>query len=174
METITPGVIYSCGYQLRTLPDFLDHLQKANVTVVLDVRETPWSYRPGFSAKPLREALQAAGIDYEHARYAGNPKPLRRIAASHQHCLELYADHLEQQPDIVAQFDAWLQPRLAQGQSVCLLCYERHPADCHRAILLYRWQAQTGHDALIVHLDPDGAPRFTTQDLAAVQALVCA
>ncbi|MBC8084414.1 MAG: DUF488 domain-containing protein [Hymenobacter sp.] len=173
MNLPPPGIIYSCGYQLRTLPDFLQQLQQAHVTVVLDVRETPWSYRPGFSAKPLRAVLAAAGVEYEHARYAGNPKSLRSRADSHQHCLGLYAEHLGQQPEIVTQFDCWLQPQLAQGRNVCLLCYERHPADCHRAVLLYRWQALTGHDALIVHLNPDGAPRFTTQDLTAVQALVC-
>lgn len=170
----TDNIIYSCGYQLRPLADFLSRLQEAQVTVVLDVRETPWSYRPGYSAKPLREALAEVGIEYEHARYAGNPKKLRKEASSHQHCLELYGDHLTENPEIIEQFDEWLQHRLNQGQNVCLLCYERHPADCHRAVLLYRWQAATGQETVIVHLDPDGAPRFTTQDLAAVQALAYA
>lgn len=164
--------IYTCGYQLRTINDFIPLLQEAGISVVIDVRETPWSYRPGFSAKPLQAALSAVGIDYEHARYAGNPKKLRTQAASHQHCLELYADLLIQQPGVVKQFNDWLQPHLARGTKVCLLCYERHPADCHRAVLLYRWQAVTGQEPKIIHLDPDGAPRFTTQDLVAVQALV--
>lgn len=167
----TPSVIYSCGYQLRPISDFLSKLQEAQVSVVLDVRETPWSYRPGYSAKPLREALTEAGIEYEHARYAGNPKQLRRQASSHQHCLDLYGHHLTENPVVLEQFDEWLQARLARQQNICLLCYERHPADCHRAILLYRWQALSGHQASIVHLDPDGAPRFTAQDLAAVKAL---
>ncbi|WP_071595245.1 DUF488 domain-containing protein [Hymenobacter aerophilus] len=174
MKSPSAASIFSCGYQLRTLPSFIEHLHQADVKIVLDVRETPWSYRPGFSAKPLREGLAAEGIGYEHARYAGNPKAIRKQADSHQHCLELYADHLEQYPDIVTQFDQWIQPHLAQHTNVCLLCYERHPADCHRAYLLYRWQNVTGHDVSIIHLDPEGAPRFTNQDLTAVQALVCA
>lgn len=168
------NTVYSCGYQLRPLADFLNQLQEAQVDIVLDVRETPWSYRPGYSAKPLREALAETGIEYHHARYAGNPKHLRREASSHQHCLDLYAKHLTSQPEILTQLDEWLKSKLAQGQVVCVLCYERHPADCHRAILLYRWQALSSYSADIVHLDPLGAPRFTSQEITAVRELAFA
>jgi uncharacterized protein (DUF488 family) len=60
------------------------------VDVLVDVRETAWSHKPGFSKRGLEGALRVHGIAYVHARFAGNPKGLRVGAASHEECLRLY------------------------------------------------------------------------------------
>ena len=53
------------------------------------------------------------------------------------------------------EFEKELQ---AAGKRVCLLCYERHPGDCHRGVLAGRWAA-AGHGA-VDHIAPDGCPRL--------------
>lgn len=166
------GTIYSIGYQMRSTDDFIAHLRNAGVSAVIDVRETPWSHRPGYSAKALNELLTQNGIEYVPAKFAGNPKALRTKASNHAQSLDLYADHIAERPEVVEQFDRTIQPYLQRGQSVCLLCYERHPADCHRAVLVHRWQSVKNAKTTISHLDPLGAVRFTTYQIETIVNLV--
>ena len=171
-QSIQEGAVFSLGYQLRQPLDFINLLIGAKVDTVIDVRQTPWSHRPGFSAKPLQEALREAGIDYIHAKFAGNPKALRTQATTHAQALELYARHLGEHPEILQQMEETMRPLLNEGKNVCLVCYERHPADCHRAILAYGWQMVTNAQSAITHLGPDGAPRFTTFQTGSIVKLV--
>lgn len=152
--------VFSLGYQLRSVEDFVELLTGAGADVVVDVREVPWSRKPGFSKSPLTEALAQAGIAYEHAKFAGNPKSLRKAAPTHEDCLRSYAGYLAERPEIIEELDKVVSGHLTDGKSVCLVCYERHPRDCHRSILLDGWQS-LGREAEVVHLAPDGAPRFT-------------
>ena len=64
---------YSLGYEGMNLDSYIAVLQRNAISLVVDVRETPWSYKPGFSKKPLSERLELAGISYVHLKSAGNP-----------------------------------------------------------------------------------------------------
>ena len=54
-------------------------LREAGVQRLVDVRKFPSSRRRGFSKTALAAALDAAGIEYVHARALGNPKPNRDL-----------------------------------------------------------------------------------------------
>ena len=56
--------IYNIGYQGRTQQEFIELLQAEGVTLLVDLRERPYSRKPGFSQKRLSQALHAAGIEY--------------------------------------------------------------------------------------------------------------
>lgn len=131
--------LFTLGYEKRTLEQFLDLLRERRIDVVVDVRDVPWSHKPGFSKRPLSEALAAAGLEYVHAGFAGNPKALRSTAKDNDEALRLYARHLKSHAAILAQMDAVLEPLLAGGKRVCLICFERDPGDCHRSILAEAW-----------------------------------
>lgn len=131
--------LLTLGYEGRTLEEFVRLLRAERVDAVLDVRDVPWSHKPGFSKKPLAEGLEAARIGYVHAGFAGNPKRLRSQAADTSEALRLYAAHLEAVPEVLAEFDVLVGDLLDQGKRVCLLCLERDPTQCHRAILAARW-----------------------------------
>ncbi len=66
--------IAGIGYEGGTVEDVVARLVEAGVDTVIDVRETPWSRKPGLSKTKLRAFLEAAGIEYRHMRAAGNPK----------------------------------------------------------------------------------------------------
>ena len=156
------GRLLSLGYQLRSLDEFVETLNGARVGVVVDVREVPWSRKRGFSKTALREALNASGIEYEHARFAGNPKEIRRNAEDHASCLHDYAAYLDDRPDVIAELDALVGEHLDKGRSVCLVCYERHPHDCHRSTLIERLRSVRRVE--VEHLGPEGAPRLSDLD----------
>jgi uncharacterized protein (DUF488 family) len=155
------ATILTLGYEQRDLPGYIRLLRRARVGVVLDVRETAWSHKPGFSKTKLAEGLGKAGIRYVHAAVAGNPKALRRQAQSHADCLAGFERHLDRNPRIEVEFDALIGECLQREERVCLLCFERHPGDCHRGILVDRWARRHGGQA--EHLAPDGCRRLVRE-----------
>lgn len=157
----TKSDIFTIGYQQRPIDRFATILVNAGVTIVVDVRENAWSRKEGFSKSALRDVLSERGIQYQHAEFAGNPKRLRNEAESHDECLDMYESYLKENTDVVQQFDNLISTLATQGNSICLMCYERHPLDCHRSILL----DYSKHGRNVQHLGSDGAKRFTQREL---------
>jgi uncharacterized protein (DUF488 family) len=131
--------IFTIGYEGTTVGEFLSALQGAGVERVIDVRAVPNSRRPGFSKTPLRNALAEVGIDYVHLRALGTPADGRAAARAGKKAeLErIYAGQLEL-PEAMAESAQLID--LAAEKPSALLCFERDPAGCHRALLL-RWVA---------------------------------
>ena len=69
------------GYEGLIIDQVVARLQAEGVEVLVDVRMTPLSRKPGFSKRALSEALSAAGIRYVHDRRLGNPKDNRAAYA---------------------------------------------------------------------------------------------
>ena len=166
-----PLRLFTIGYQGRTLPELIDILECAGVQLVIDVRELPWSRKPGFSRKPLEAGLAEQGLSYVHARFAGNPKALRRAARTHDDALARFERHLAGHPEIVTALTQLFADQPRSRRAICLLCYERHPADCHRLTLIQHWRQSTEEwKTPVDHLAPDGAPRFTARTIAPAAA----
>jgi len=155
--------LLTLGYQQRTINEFIGLLVEAEVDLLVDVRETPWSHKPGFSKSALQTRLAAAEIEYVHARFAGNPRHIRANASSHAECLALYSVYLKQNRNIMRELDTLVGNHLKSGKRVCLTCYERHPDDCHRGILSAQWRAQRSRR--ITHLATDGCPRLVSHSV---------
>ena len=100
----------------------------------MDVRDAPISLKPVFSKWTLGEALEAAGIAYEHVRALGNPKPGRDAARAGKTAefRRIYKTRLAT-PDGHAALVEIL--RRAEGERICLMCYERSAASCHRSLV---------------------------------------
>ena len=130
-----PMRIFTIGYEGTTVSDFVEALREAGVERIIDVRALPLSRRPGFSKTPLRGALAEAGIDYVHLKALGTPSEGRTAARAGRHAdmARIYAGQLEL-PEAMAQTAQMLE--LAREKPTALLCMEREPAHCHRAILL--------------------------------------
>jgi uncharacterized protein (DUF488 family) len=146
------------GYEKRSLAEYLDLLVSHGVEVVIDVRETAWSHKPGFSKTAFAAGLRQVGIAYVHLRVAGNPKGLRVGADSHTEVLRRYRQHLAQRPEVMTALDDALRSHGVGHRRIALTCFERHPDDCHRGILAESWVAQHGGEVL--HLGPDGCKRL--------------
>lgn len=112
--------LYTIGYQLRTLKDFLAILEEHRIDVLIDVRETPWSHKPGFRKGPLATALTEAGMTYVHAPFVGAPKALRK-SGSHARILQRYAEWLDGSPERLEEFEALTSDLLRAG-SECASC----------------------------------------------------
>jgi uncharacterized protein (DUF488 family) len=153
----TPRV-FTLGYEQRNLREFTQLLLAEGVDILIDVRETAWSHKPGFSKGALAAAMARKGIEYHHAHWAGNPKWIRSAAMSHEDCLGMYRQYLEAMDGLADGFVEFVCDLVAQGKCICLVCYERHPGDCHRGILAELLEKHT--TVSIEHIAPEGRPRL--------------
>jgi uncharacterized protein (DUF488 family) len=67
-------MVFTIGYEGRSLQDILRLLKSHHIQVLLDVGENAVSRKPGFGCGPLARAVEAEGIRYLHEPLLGNPQ----------------------------------------------------------------------------------------------------
>jgi uncharacterized protein (DUF488 family) len=124
--------LFTIGYEQAKAGAFLAELQRAKVALVVDTRAVAASRRPGFSKRQLAASLDEKGIGYLHLRALGTPSEGREAAREGrlEEMLRIYEAHIKT-PDAQEQLDE-LAAVVRSGRRVCLLCYERDVAQCHR------------------------------------------
>lgn len=134
--TAATGTLVSIGYEGKSVDDLVAQLLEQGVRVLVDVRLTPLSRKPGLSKTKLSEALAAVGIGYVHHRALGNPKDNRAgFRAGEPESRARYRDVLK----TAAATDALAHvSELLDGGVVALLCFEQDHAECHRDIVVRR------------------------------------
>jgi uncharacterized protein (DUF488 family) len=143
--------VFTIGYAAHTPTTLIDRIKTTGVEVMLDVRELPLSRRPGFSKSVLAKAAEDRGVEYRHFKSLGVPSLLRKRRKLGELDGPAYMDAfrhlLRQKPDVLA--DAL---RLVETRQCCLLCLERHPADCHRTVVAEELDRVSPHGVAIEHL----------------------
>ncbi len=145
--------LFTIGYEHATPHAFFDEVTRAKVATVVDVRAVAASRRPGFSKRQLAAGLDEHGIGYVHLQKLGTPKE-GRLAARSGHAeemLRIYERHLAT-ADAARELDALaaLAEAASSRKPLCLLCYERDPAHCHRQRLAAELHKRLG--AKVTHL----------------------
>jgi uncharacterized protein (DUF488 family) len=126
--------VFSIGYEGRSVADLARELKAAGVDVVVDVRLTPWSRRPGFAKRQLAEVLAAAGIDYRHEPDLGNPKDNRAPFWNGE--VEIGRQRFRKH---LANGSSGAMRRLgdmARKTNAALLCVEHDERRCHRQVIV--------------------------------------
>jgi uncharacterized protein (DUF488 family) len=146
--------LFTIGYEQTPAKSVLDELQNAGVKLLVDVRAVASSRRPGFSKSQLAAGLDERGIGYVHLRGLGTPKEGREAARSgHYDTLhKIYDAHLTT-PQAKEQLDE-LSALVKTAGPICLLCYERDHAHCHR-----QWIAEIIEERDHVKVDNLVAPQ---------------
>ncbi|HEY5857376.1 MAG TPA: DUF488 domain-containing protein [Aldersonia sp.] len=148
-DTPGEGTLVSIGYEGKSVDDLIARLRQQDVRVLVDVRLTPLSRKPGLSKTKLSQALHAVGIVYVHHRALGNPKDNRAgFRAGQPESRARYRDVL----DSVAATDALAHVcELLDAGVVALLCFEHDHAECHRDIVAHRL-LEARPNASVVHV----------------------
>lgn len=125
--------LFTIGYEQATSAAVLEELRAAKVDLLVDVRAVAASRRAGFSKRQLAAGLDATGIGYLHLRALGTPKEGRVAARAGRFddLFRIYDAHLATPQ--ASEALAGLVALVSAGQRVCLLCFERNAAHCHRA-----------------------------------------
>lgn len=150
------STIFTIGYEGTDIERFVRTLQAVGIDTVADVRAVPLSRKKGFSKNVLRDRLEEVGIGYMPVQELGDPKPGRDAAKSgdYKTFRTIYSSYIDQpeQVDVVRRLAA-----AAKGKNVCLLCFERDPATCHRFIVGERMES---HGFQMFHLYADDPQRY--------------
>jgi len=145
-----PNPVYTLGYGNRSIEDFLSLLQRYEIEVVCDVRSAPYSSRfPDFSREVLQAALKGCGLRYLFMGELLGARP------SDPDCYE----NGRVSYDLLSKSSAFRQgiERVETGAEtlrIALMCAEKDPLDCHRAVLISRWLSHSGIS--ILHIDATG------------------
>jgi uncharacterized protein (DUF488 family) len=143
--------ILSIGHSNQSLEAFLDLIRLHQIEVLVDARSHPHSrHAPHFDARPLKGAVNAAGIKY---LYLGKELGGRPAGA------EFYDADGHVLYGLVAQSPLFLEGirRLEEGAQkyrIALMCSEENPTSCHRRLLIGRVLAARG--ITLDHIRGDG------------------
>lgn len=135
--------IKTIGHSNHPIDRFVDLLTAAGVEVLVDVRSTPYSRRfPHFGRERLAARLAVAGIlyRYEGAALGGKPQDGGNY------------ETLAAKPEFAEALDRLAVS--AADTTLCLMCAEKEPLDCHRTVLVSRRLAERGLP--VEHLLADG------------------
>jgi uncharacterized protein (DUF488 family) len=125
--------LVTIGYQDRTVDELIDTLDDAGAKVLVDVRLTPLSRKPGLSKHRLAARLREAGVDCVHLPQLGNPRDNRDAFRRHDaQALERYRAVLQTSEGRAALDQL---ARLARTRRVALLCFEQDARECHRRMV---------------------------------------
>lgn len=142
--------VYTVGHSTHSIGTLLGLLARHHVTAIADVRSQPYSRaNPQFNKESLRAGLKAAGIAYVFLGRELGARPEDRSC---------YVNG-KVQYDILARAALFQEglARVVQGMSryrIALLCAEKDPLTCHRAILVCRHLVSRG--VSVQHILEDG------------------
>lgn len=145
------SAIYTIGHSNHEITSFMALLRQHDITALGDVRSHPYSrYVPQYSREPLKAALAAAGIAYvflgkELGARSENPACYKQGRVQYE--------RLAKEPTFLEGID-----RVIQGTNryrIALMCAEKDPIECHRALLVARKLFETG--VPVNHILADGS-----------------
>jgi uncharacterized protein (DUF488 family) len=151
METPLPQrSLFTIGHSDHATGAFIDLLRQHGVTALTDVRSSPYSRRcPQFNREALAAEVERAGIRYV---FLGAELGARRSEP------ECYEDG-KARYSLIARSPLFAQglERVRQGAEqyrIALMCAEKDPLTCHRAILVCRHLRDSMSP--ILHIREDG------------------
>lgn len=154
------NIIYTIGYAGFGREDFVRVLEAHGVSAVVDVRSKPYSkHDPEYDSPAMSHFLAERGIIYRNYadEFGARQKDRRFYTAEGYMDFGKFAESL--------QFREGVRKILAgieAGYKFALMCAEKDPMTCHRAILVARAFHENG--LAVIHLMPDGE-NMTHEDL---------
>lgn len=152
--------IYTIGYSGFSIEDFIAALEANHISALIDVRSQPHSqWYPDYNKENLERALKQAKIFYRNYAEEFGARQENRSYYSGAGYLDF--EKFSKSP----QFQSGIKKitaSMAQGYCFALMCAEKDPFNCHRAILVSR----AFHDAgcSVIHLMPGGL-KITQEDI---------
>ncbi len=155
IRQVTIPPILTIGYEAARFEQVRDALVAAGTSLLIDVRAIAASRRPGFSKRLLAGGLEEAGIGYLHLQPLGTPKDGRDAVRRGDvgTMARIFRAHMEGDRSQAALAEAGA---LAREKRVCLLCFERDHADCHRALVADMIAGGTGQAVQHLRATIDG------------------
>ena len=146
------SVLYTIGYEGKTVEKYINELIHEDVKVLCDVRKNPFSMKYGFSKKNLKTLLGGVGIEYFHLPGLGISSDERKnlkSASDYQILFEEYKrTTLRDNENDLQQLVALYKKK----QRIALTCFEADHKSCHRSHTAESVKRLAGEKTTLVHL----------------------
>lgn len=127
-------VVFTIGYERRSVEEFFGALVSAGVKTLVDVRERPLSRKPGFSRKKLEQACFDNGIAYvSNSRWGSTASQRERLKETGDFSVFKSRFRSLMKRSRVEEIHALLE--IANQSTIAMMCYERLHCECHRSVL---------------------------------------
>lgn len=125
-------ILYTLGYEGKSLEEYLNILLKNDIKLVCDVRINALSRKYGFSKKTLQNAIESLGMEYVHIPELGIASASRKNLNTTKDYEKLF-DTYEKEV-LATQSDSLeiISNLINDKQRVALTCFELLPSMCHR------------------------------------------
>ena len=150
--------IYTIGYSAYPRDEFIKILKQHGISVLIDVRSSPYSaFHPEYNKEALEIELKKNHIYYRN---------YKKEFGARQEDMNLYSPEGYLDFEKFAKTEIFqngikkLHNSMEQGYSPVLMCAEKNPIDCHRAILISRAFQKDG--CRVIHILSD--KRTCTQE----------
>ena len=145
-------MLYTIGHTNHSHEDFLELLLAHQIEYLLDVRSTPFSqFTSQFNKDIIADFLKKNGINYNHMGKYFGARPMDRSLYTDKGYLDF--DKARESDDFKKGMDNVILG-LNKGYNIALMCTEKDPFDCHRAIMVSRGFDLKGIE--VNHILPDG------------------
>lgn len=136
--------LFTIGYEGADPDRLASALRGAGVATLADVRAVALSRKRGFSKSALTAHLADAGIGYAHLRALGTPAAGRAAARAGDTATmrRIFCDEVLDTAEGGAALADLAGRASGEGAPLCLFCFERDPAGCHRRVLAERLAAR--------------------------------
>lgn len=143
------STLYTIGHSNHEIATFVGLLRQHGVTALADVRSHPYSrYVPQYSRESLQAALTDAGMTYV---FLGKQLGARSDNPACYRQGQVQYDRLAREPGFAEGIQRVMQGM--QRYRVALMCAEKNPLDCHRALLVARKLFEAGVPVSHIHAD---------------------
>lgn len=130
----TEQVLFTIGYEGRSLESFMNVLVQNDVHLLCDVRKNPLSRKFGFTKDRLEQTTKVMGIKYLHIPSLGIESAKRKSLDTQADYLTLFDEYKKALPYHKSQLES-LYKQLCSHVRIALMCFEKEPEMCHRHVI---------------------------------------
>jgi uncharacterized protein (DUF488 family) len=130
----TDQILFTIGYEGRTIEAFVNSLIKNDIRILCDVRKNPLSRKFGFSKAKLKHIVETVGIKYVHIPDLGIESDKRKTLKTDNDYQCLFKEYVKTLSGLKTQLDG-LYSLLCSDVRIALMCYEKDAIMCHRHVI---------------------------------------
>ena len=127
-------VLFTIGYEGKSIEDFVNKLIQNDVKLLCDVRKNPISRKFGFSKTKINYIVEEIGIKYVHISELGIESEKRANLDTTKDYQNLFREYELTLPKRKKYLDD-IYSFLYENKRVALMCYEKEVEMCHRHVI---------------------------------------
>ena len=148
----TEKILYTIGYEGRSIEEYLNLLIRNGIGVLCDVRRNPISMKYGFSKNQLKSACEKLNIAYHHFPELGIASEKRQDLTSDADYQRIFAEYRADtlQENLRDQIE--ILNIISRQSKVAITCFEADHEHCHRNQLAISLQNNKLWNYKLIHI----------------------